>query len=64
MQIRVQAEGYKIHFVPFSRSSINYGNLRVGDSKTEAVTLSNEGKYPYAFNFDIRKVELLSSFVI
>jgi hypothetical protein len=51
----VAAEGYKIKLVPFDRSTINFGNVRVGDSKAEAVKLSNEGKYPYAFAFDIRK---------
>jgi len=62
--LRVQAEGYKIHFVPFDRSSLNYGNVKVGDSLSETVSLSNQGKYPYAFKFEMRKASTKEAFLL
>lgn len=44
MQVRVLAEGYKIHFVPPDRTAIAFKTVLVGEETKEAVVLSNQGK--------------------
>jgi hypothetical protein len=60
----VLGEGYNVHFVPFDRSSIDFGNVRAGDNKVETVKLSNTGKYEYAYSFEVRKPSVREFFSI